>query len=92
MTNMEINIGLQVRKHTPINKGDFEQLIFALGETVVNLGHPIVTNGTFAMRSSQITLRTCCSSHRESVRTATGSGLNGNHDTYPAVLTYSMEF
>ena len=34
MTNMEINIGLQVTKQTPINKGDFEQLIFALGETV----------------------------------------------------------
>ena len=34
MTNTEINIGLQVRKQTPINKGDFEQLIFALGETV----------------------------------------------------------
>jgi len=25
----------------------------------VNLGHPIVTNGAFATRSSQITLRTC---------------------------------
>jgi len=24
-TNMEINIGLQVTKQTPINKGDFEQ-------------------------------------------------------------------
>jgi len=31
----------------------------------VNLGSPIVTNGTFAMRSSQITLRSCCSSYRE---------------------------
>ena len=26
----------------------------------VNLGRPIVTNGAFATRSSQITLRTCC--------------------------------
>jgi len=26
----------------------------------VNLRHPIVTNGAFAMRSFQITLRTCC--------------------------------
>jgi len=25
----------------------------------VNLGHPIVTSGAFATRSSQITLRTC---------------------------------
>jgi len=25
----------------------------------VNLGHPIITNGAFAMRSSQFTLRTC---------------------------------
>jgi len=33
MANVEINIGLQVTKQTPINKGDFEQLIFALGET-----------------------------------------------------------
>jgi len=34
MTNMEIKIGLQVTKKTPINKGDFEQLVFALGKTV----------------------------------------------------------
>ena len=34
MTDMEINIGLQVTKQTPVNKGDFKQLIFALGETV----------------------------------------------------------
>jgi len=26
----------------------------------VNMGRPIVTNGAFATRSSQITLRTCC--------------------------------
>ena len=26
MTNMEINIGLQVTKQTPVNKGDFKQL------------------------------------------------------------------
>jgi len=30
MTNMEINIGLQVTKQTPVHKGDFKQLIFAL--------------------------------------------------------------
>ena len=35
MTNMGINIGItDYKKKTPINKGDFEQLIFALGETV----------------------------------------------------------
>jgi len=34
MTNMEINIGLQVTEQTPVNKGYFKQLIFALGETV----------------------------------------------------------
>ena len=28
----------------------------------VNMGRPIVTNGAFATRSSQITLRTCLSS------------------------------
>jgi len=33
MANVEINVGLQVTKQTPINKGDFEQLIFAQGET-----------------------------------------------------------
>jgi len=27
MTNMEINIGLQVTKQTPVNKGDFKQLM-----------------------------------------------------------------
>jgi len=26
MTNMDINIGLQVTKQTPVNKGDFKQL------------------------------------------------------------------
>ena len=26
----------------------------------VNLGRPIVTNGAFALRSSHVTLRTCC--------------------------------
>jgi len=30
----------------------------------VNLGRPIVTNGVFATRSSQITLRTCCGMSR----------------------------
>jgi len=34
MTNMEINIGLQVTKQTPVNKGHFKQLIFALRERV----------------------------------------------------------
>jgi len=34
MTNMEINIGLQVTKQTRVNKGDFKQLIFALRERV----------------------------------------------------------
>jgi len=29
----------------------------------VNLGRPIVTNGAFATRSSQITLRTCSTVH-----------------------------
>jgi len=31
---MEISIGLQVTKQTPVNKGDCKQLIFALRETV----------------------------------------------------------
>ena len=31
------------------------------GSFGVNLGRPIVTNGAFARRSSQITLRTCFS-------------------------------
>jgi len=34
MTNMEINIGLKVTKQTPVDKGYFKQLIFALRERV----------------------------------------------------------
>jgi len=30
------------------------------GSFGVNFGHPIVTNGAFATRSSQNTLKTCC--------------------------------
>ena len=45
-----------------LGMGILDGVVIVEGEEAVwvNLGRPIVTNGTFAMRSCQITLRTCC--------------------------------
>ena len=49
--------------------GVLDEVVIVEGEGAVlgvNLGRPIVTNGAFAARSSQITLRTCCNASMSS--------------------------
>jgi len=50
-----------------LGMGVLDGVVIVKGEEAVwgEFGCPIVTNGTFAMRSSQINLRTCCSSYGE---------------------------
>ena len=57
-----IRMPFGVMKGVGQGMGVLDGVVIVEGEGAVlgvNLGLPIVTNGAFAMRSSQITLRTC---------------------------------